>query len=399
MPGNAHALTSLPRTVWILGFVSLLMDIASEMIHGLLPIFLTTNLGASMVLVGVITGAGEATAQIIKVFSGALSDRLGRRKPLLLLGYGLAAVTKPVFAVAGSLALITAAHMTDRVGKGIRGAPRDALIADVTPENQRGAAYGLRQSLDTVGAVIGPLLAIALLWLLANDIRAVFWFAVAPAALAVLLIVFWVDEPRMQPLRRPPNAMTMRSLHGLGRPFWIVTAMAALFGMARLGDAFLILRVQSSGLPIAWIPIVLVVMNIVYSAVSLPAGRASDRIGRTALLGASCTVLIGAYLVLAFATDVIMALTGVALFGAHMGLSQGVLAAMVADRAPENLRGTAFGVFNLVSGVAALAAGLLGGLIWDIAGPFATFMASAALALASAMLLASAHRQKRDSGA
>jgi MFS family permease len=360
------------------------MDISSEMIHALLPIFLVTTLGASVALVGVIEGIAEATASISKVFSGWLSDRLGKRKLLLLLGYGLGAITKPVFPLALTPFEVLGARFADRIGKGIRGAPRDAMVADVTPAEIRGAAYGLRQALDTVGAFVGPLLAIALMIALAGDIRAVFWWAALPAALAVLLIVVAVEEPKPQAAAGTGKApIVWADIAKFGTAYWSVVAVGVVFTMARFSEAFLVLRAQDAGLTVALVPLIMVVMNVVYAAVATPAGRWSDRIDRRIVLAFGLVALIAADLVLALAGTVTGVLIGAALWGLHMGLSQGLLAALVADTAPPSLRGTAFGVFNLASGVAMLAASALAGALWSLYGPAQTFLAGALFAALS----------------
>ncbi len=346
----------IPGGVWALGLVSLFMDASSEMIHALLPLYLVSVLGASTLEVGVIEGIAEATAAVTKVFSGVLSDWWGERKWLAAAGYGLAALSKPLFPLAPNIGWVIAARFIDRVGKGIRGSPRDALIADLTPNDLRGTAYGLRQSLDTVGAVIGPGGAILFMALLADNFRAVFWIAVIPALLSVAVIVFFVREPRRAPQKKEARApLTRADLANLDMGYWIVVAVAAVFTLARFSEAFLLLRAKSVGMPLTLIPSVMVVMSIVYALSAWPAGALSDRIGRYGLLLSGFGLLIVADLVLAFSSGVVMVMIGVALWGLHMGLTQGLLQALVADTAPERLRGTAFGVFNLVSGLAMLA--------------------------------------------
>lgn len=377
----------LPRTVWALGATSLFMDLSSELVHGLLPVFMTVVLGASMVAVGVVEGIAEATASIVKLFSGALSDKLGRRKPLVVLGYGLAALSKPLFPLAGSVALVLGARFIDRIGKGVRGAPRDALIADVTPEGQRGAAYGLRQALDTVGAVLGPLAAIGLMLALASDIRLVLWLAVAPAALSLLVLVLFVTEGSTpQPASNP---ISFQSIGSLGARYWTIVTLGAVFTLARFSEAFLVIRGQDIGLALAFVPLALVVMNVAYTAIAYPAGVAADRGHRRSLLVWGLLALIAADLVLASSRDLAWFFAGVVLWGAHMGLTQGLLSTLVADAAPGRLRGTAFGVFHLVSGVALLGASVLAGWLWASFGPELTFYAGAAFtAIALAGLLA-----------
>ncbi len=382
---------SLPRTVWVLGFVSLLMDISSEMIHSLLPLYLTVGLGASALAVGVIEGVAEATALAVKVFSGTLSDALGRRKALAVAGYGLGAAAKPLFALATGPGLVFAARFLDRIGKGIRGAPRDALVADVTPLASRGAAYGLRQSLDTVGALAGPLLAMGLMIAWSNDFRAVFWVAVIPAAAAVLLLLAAVREPP-RPARTAAPPFSPGAARGLGRAFWGVTAAGAALSLARFSEAFLVLRAEHVGVALAWAPLVMAGMNAVYAAVAFPAGRLADRVGPRGLLAAGTAVLVAADLVLAAAGGALALAAGVALWGLHMGLTQGLLAAMVAASAPPERRGTAFGIFNLACGLALLAASVLAGALWHFAGPAATFVAGAALAAAAIVAIGLAPR-------
>lgn len=379
----------IPRAIWALGFVSLLMDISSEMIHSLLPVFLVTALGASAFAVGLIEGAAEATALIVRVFSGALSDYLGRRKPLALAGYALGALAKPLFALATGPALVLSARLIDRVGKGIRGAPRDALVADLAAPEVRGTAFGLRQSLDTVGAFLGPLLAMALMLLWANDFRAVFWVAVIPGFLAVALLWFGVREPARAAGARAVNPIRRDQLRRLSSAYWWVVAVGALAMLARFSEAFLVLRAQQGGLPVAFAPLVLIGMNVVYALAAFPFGRLADRIDHTKLLAFGMAVLIGADLALAASEHWTWVWAGIALWGLHMGMTQGLLATMVAAAAPPDLRGTAFGFFNLVSGCALLVASALAGWLWDRFGAAQTFVAGAlfsALAMAAILL-------------
>jgi MFS family permease len=362
----------------MLGLVSLSMDISSELIHSLLPLFMVSTLGASAFLVGVIEGVAEATALIAKVFSGALSDYLGKRKVLATFGYALGALTKPLFAVAPTTGVVLTARVLDRLGKGIRGAPRDALIADIAPAEVRGAAFGLRQSLDTVGAFLGPLLAVGLMLLWANDFRAVFWVAVIPGLLAVALLLFGVREPERHVGERRANPIRRENLQRLNGAYWWVVGVGAVFTLARFSEAFLVLRAQQAGIPVALIPLVMVAMNLVYAASAYPFGKLSDRMNHKTLLGLGLAVLIAADLVLAADDHWTTVLAGVALWGIHMGMTQGLLATMVADMAPADLRGTAFGFFNLVSGIAMLIASAVAGLLWDQMGASSTFYAGAA---------------------
>ena len=385
---NANTRTRIPASIWALGFVSLLMDVSSELIHSLLPVFMVTVLGASVFAIGLIEGAAEATALMVKVFSGALSDYLGRRKALALLGYGLGALSKPLFALASSSGMVLGARLIDRVGKGIRGAPRDALVADIAPQALRGAAFGLRQSLDTVGAFLGPLLAMALMVLWANDFRAVFWVAAIPAALSVLLLIFGVREPVQRRMGKGSNPIRKENLRRLSGAYWWVVGIGAAFTLARFSEAFLILRAQQGGLPIAATPLVLIGMNLVYALSAFPFGKLSDSASHVKMLAWGLALLIAADLVLAWSNHWGWIWTGISLWGLHMGITQGLLATMVAEVAPEDLRGTAYGLFNLISGVAMLLASVFAGLLWDNFGAPFTFIASAlfsALALAAMM--------------
>jgi MFS family permease len=373
----------------MLGFVSLFMDVSSELIHGLLPVFMVTSLGASVFAVGIVEGVAEATALIVKVFSGVLSDYLGKRKALAVIGYGLGALSKPLFALALTVNWVFAARFMDRIGKGIRGAPRDALIADLAPPEIRGAAYGLRQSLDTVGAFLGPLLGVALMLYWAGDFKIVFWYAVIPAFIAVMLLAFGVQEPgRGASGRKPAAPIQWKTLAELSSGYWFVVAAGGVFTLARFSEAFLILRAQQQGLPDSYAPLVLVVMNLVYAFSAYPLGKLADRVSHRALLSAGLVTLIIADLVLAQAQGLAAVALGVALWGLHLGMTQGLLATMVAATAPAHLRGTAFGFFNLASGLAMLVASVLAGLLWDRLGAGATFYAGAVFSSAALLMLA-----------
>ena len=379
----------IPRTVWALGLVSLSMDVSSEMIHALLPLFLTATLGASVAFVGMLEGIAESTAAIVKVFSGYVSDRFARRKPFILIGYSLGAVSKPFFALAGTPAIVLAARFADRIGKGMRGAPRDALIADVTPLAIRGAAYGMRQALDTAGAFIGPLLAVALMALFADDMRSVFWIALIPGAIAVLLVVLGVEEratPRDSSEPHPP--IRLQDLRGFDFAFWGVISLGVVFTLARFSEAFLVLKAHEQGLPLTFAPFVLVAMNVVYALGAYPAGAWSDKTPPSIPLLCGMGALIGADVVLAYAPRLWGAFAGIALWGAHMALTQGLLAKLVAETAPQTLRGTAFGLFNLATGIATLFASAIAGALWTWLGSSATFLAGAAFASAALLLIA-----------
>lgn len=372
-----ESLIQIPPGVWILGLVSLLMDISSEMIHSLLPLFMVTTLGASALAVGLIEGVAESSALIVKVFSGVLSDYLGKRKGLATLGYALGALTKPLFAIAPTIGVVLAARFADRVGKGIRGAPRDALIADIAPPHLRGAAFGLRQSLDTVGAFVGPLLAVGLMLLWANNFRAVFWVAVIPGLMAVALLFFGLREPKRNQVEKPTNPIQRENLKRLGGSYWLVVGIGAVFTLARFSEAFLVLRAQQGGIPIALVPLVMVVMNAIYALSAYPFGRLSDKMSHRKLLALGLIVLIASDLILAINDHWSFVVAGVIFWGVHMGMTQGLLAAMVANTAPVDLRGTAFGFFNLVSGLAMLLASVLAGFLWEQFGAAYTFYAGA----------------------
>lgn len=380
-------LRQIPSGVWALGFVSLLMDVSSEMIHSLLPLFMVGTLGASALIVGIIEGVAEATALTVKIFSGALSDYLGRRKGLAVLGYTMGALSKPLFAIASGSGLVFGARFIDRIGKGIRGAPRDALIADLAPPGLRGAAFGLRQSLDTVGAFLGPLLAVGLMLAWSNDFRAVFWVALLPGLLSVAVLLLGVREPRAAADHRRSNPITRANLARLGQAYWWVVAIGGAFTLARFSEAFLVLRAEQAGIPLALVPLVMVAMNIVYAGSAYPFGRLSDRVSHTRLLALGLLVLIAADLLLALSPSPATLLAGVALWGLHMGITQGLLAAMVADAAPADLRGTAFGFFNLVSGLTLLVASVVAGLLWDSFGAASTFVAGASFCLLTLLVL------------
>jgi MFS family permease len=385
-PGPARAaIRALPPGIWALGLGAMFMDMSSELVHSLLPVFMASVLGASMITIGFLEGVAEATAAITKIFSGALSDYLGKRKFLVVLGYGLAAITKPVFPLAPSIAWVFGARFTDRVGKGIRGAPRDALVADITAPELRGAAYGLRQSLDSVGAFLGPLLAIAFMALWANDIKAVLWVAVLPAFISVALVLS-IREPVAQKNQPPEGSpVSFSSAARLDSGYWIIVAFGAVFTLARFSEAFLVLRAQSVGLAVGLVPMIMIVMNLVYASSAYPAGIASDHLSRRMMLVGGLALLVLAELVLAFATVSWQAFAGAALWGLHMGFTQGLFNKLVADTAPAELRGTAFGIFNLTSGISTLVASVIAGVLWQVIGPQATFCAGAVFAALAAM--------------
>lgn len=378
IPPIERSLHRMPAGIWVLGFVSLLMDVSSEMIHSLLPLFMVTILGTSTIAVGVVEGLAESLALVVKVFSGTLSDYWGKRKGLTVLGYALGAFTKPLFALATGIGFVLTARLLDRVGKGVRGAPRDALIADIALPEIRGAAFGLRQSLDTVGAILGPLLAVGLMLLWADDFRAVFWVAVVPGLMSVGLLLFGIREPAQRQTSTGRNPIQWDTLARFQSAYWWVVGFGASFTLARFSEAFLVLRAQQGGIPVALVPLVMVAMNVIYAGSAYPFGALADRMRHTTLLALGVLVLIAADLVLASDDHWSIVLIGVGLWGLHMGMTQGLLAAMVADTVPADLRGTAYGFFNLASGVAMLMASLLAGFLWDQLGAPFTFYAGAA---------------------
>lgn len=376
----------LPRGIWVLGFVSMFMDISSELVHSLLPIFMATALGASMATIGIIEGVAEGTAAIVKVFSGAISDYFRKRKLLAVVGYSLGAITKPIFPLATTIGWVFGARFVDRIGKGIRGAPRDALVADITPHKLRGAAYGLRQALDSVGAFIGPILAVVFMIWLANDIRSVLWLAVAPGFISVFLLIAAIHEPEApEHAAGTRNHLMLTNVKRLSLRYWMVVTLGAVFTLARFSEAFLILRAQDVGLAVSYVPGIMIVMNIAYSIFAYPAGAAADRLSARMLLVLGLWLLVAADVVLAIAASPGTAFTGAALWGLHMAFTQGLLSKLVADTAPAEVRGTAFGIFNLISGGALLLASLIAGSLWSKFGAPATFIAGALFAAVAAI--------------
>ena len=376
--------SAIPRTVWALGFVSLLMDVSSEMIHALLPLFMAQTLGAGALWIGLVEGLGEGAALLTKVVSGVVADRFGHKKLLVFLGYGLGVLSKPLFALAGAMPVVLGARVADRIGKGLRGAPRDALVADVTPEAVRGAAFGLRQSLDAAGAFVGPLLASVLLLCWTDDYRSIFWVALIPGVLCLLLILFGVEEGNA-PVDGNGEKIVKRSLpkfHVLSNPaFRSLVVLGSLFAVARFSNAFIVLRASDAGFGATAIPLLIMGMNLVFSAASYPFGKWADKTDPKTLLAVGIGILILADLVFALLPSQWGVLIGIVLMGLHLGATQGIFSMLVAATAPENERASAFGIFGFASGLSAVAAGLLAGLLWDAFGPEATFLGGSLLAL------------------
>jgi MFS family permease len=396
---RASKLPAIPRSIWALGLVSLFMDTSSELIHSLLPLFMVTTLGASMTAVGVVEGVAEATALIVKLFSGILSDYVHKRKLLTLIGYGLAALAKPLFALANTIGMVMAARFTDRIGKGIRDAPRDALMGALAPPEIRGACFGLRQSLDTIGAFLGPVLAIAGMFLFANAIRPVLWLAVIPALVACIILAWGVQEPKNNQETSPKASIKTGDIWIIGGAYWQLVALGGLLALARFSDAFLILKAQATGLPLALVPLVMVITNIIYALAAYPAGILSDRTNKKAMLVLGTCFLIAADLALGFTNNLWILALGIALWGLHMAFTQGLLAAMVTDTTPPALRGTAYGVFNLVSGFALLISSISAGVLWDRFGSPAAFFTGAAcatLAIVALLSIKPNHEKKKS---
>ena len=385
---------NIPRQVWALGWVSLFTDISSEAIISVLPLFLTTTLGASVTTVGLIEGIAEATASILKVFSGAISDYWGQRKSLAVLGYGLSTFVKPLFAIASSPSWVLLARFADRTGKGIRAAPRDALVADVTDASNRGAAYGLRQSLDTVGALLGPLLAMIVLDRSPQNFRLVFWLAVIPGMIAVMFLVFGVTEPRQQQNQQRVNPLNRSALSSLGSNYWWLLLAVLIFNLGNSSDAFLLLKAQQVGIPAAFIPLTLVVQNLTYALFAYPLGRLSDRISRRQLLISGWLIYALVYGGLALVDRAPQFWILLAVYGVHLAMTQGTITALVADLVPANLRGTAFGFLNLAVGLALFPASLLAGLLWQQFGAGVAFAVSSGLAVIAICLLAIVSQKK-----
>ena len=376
----------LPRNVWVLGFVSLFMDLSSEIYHALLPAFITMVLGLPATALGAIDGVAEATANLAKLFSGRLSDRSLKRKPWVMAGYGLAALSKPLFPIATTAPAVMVARFADRIGKGIRGSPRDAIVADEAPPEIRGRAFGVRQAMDTVGALLAPLAAIALMAWLAGDIRAVFWIAAIPAAISFLIAWLALREPQqhLAPLKKSPFFAGFRELD---KDTKRLLQVGFLFTLARFSEGFLILKGIDIGLSETLSPLTLAIFNLTYVVLAYPAGALSDRMSPHSILMAGMAVLVAGDLVLGATNGFAGLVLGTALWGAHMALTQGIFSRMIADSAPEHLRATSFGAFWFVTGIAGLLASLGAGWLWDRQGSSATFFTSAAVAAVALAML------------
>jgi len=376
----------IPRTVWVLGFVSLLMDISSEMIHALLPLFMAGTLGASAIWIGLVEGIGEGTALIAKVFSGVVADRFGHKKRLVFAGYFLGVISKPVFALAGSMPVVLAARFFDRIGKGLRGAPRDAIVADVTDESIRGAAYGLRQSLDAAGAFVGPLLAALLLLLWTEELRSIFWIALIPGAACLALILFGVED-NVTPTVNTKH-IAWKDLKIVITPAFVqLVILGTLFSLARFSNAFIVLRAADIGIEHAWIPMTVVLMNIAFSLSSYPFGKLADKLNPMKLLALGMVLLALANLLFAYAANYRILAAGIVLFGMHLGATQGIFSTIISEIAPSEVRATAFGIFNFFSGLALLASGLVAGSLWEYMGAQYCFGGGVVFALITLCLI------------
>ena len=366
----------------------MLTAMSSAMIYSLLPVFMVRVLGISIASVGVIEGTAEATNSLIKIVSGAASDWIGRRKPLVVFGYTLSAVIKTIFPVAGTVSAVLAARVIDRLGKGIRDAPRDAFLADLTAKEIRGEGFGLRLALAISGFVVGPLIAIGLMKLSGDDFQLVFWIALIPAYLSLVVLFVAVKElpfnydesQRRRPIRRG-------DIIALPAVFWWVVAIASLLSLARFSQAFLVLKAHDIGVDAAFVPMVLVVMYLVFSVAAYPFGVLADHLDRRLQLGIGTVILVGADVVLANASTVWLTMLGAALWGLQLGVTQGLLGATIADVAPDRLRGTAFGIYDVAIGVGTFIASAGAGALWMAGGPSIAFSFSACVATAAALML------------
>ncbi len=386
-------LKNIHRNVWILGLVSLFTDFGTKAIQSILPLFLVSVLGANVSIIGLIEGIAESTASILKLFSGALSDYWGRRKELAILGYGLSTAIIPLFALANSPLWVLVARFGDRLGKGIRVAPRNALVADVTPIEQRGAAYGLRQTLDTIGAFSGPLVATIILLISGQNFRLVFWVALVSGIISVCLLVKGIRETPSSKEKRS-KLIQWDTFQQLGRNYWVLVLAATLFNLGHFSDAFLLLKAQHIGIANAWIPLSMIVMNFSYMLSAYPLGLLSDRMGRKQLLVVAFWLFSLVYLGFAWVQQPQQIWGLFALYGVYLGMSQGILLALVADVTPSELRGTGFGVINLVIGIILLPANLLAGFVWETANPQIPFLLGSFLAILASFILLLGVRQR-----
>ncbi len=398
---NRATIKQLPRNIWAVGLTSFFMDISSEMVLNILALFLANVLGVKTNIIGLIEGLAEATASILKLFSGWLSDKLGGRKWLAVLGYSLSAISKPFFYFANSWGLVAGVRWADRVGKGIRTAPRDALVADSVTKESRGLAFGFHRTMDTAGALLGILIAALVVWLAQkntleltkNTFQTIVLISLLPALLAVLTLILGAKDVPVKSQRAVPKF----TLRGMGKPYLTFLAIVSIFTLGNSSDAFLVLRAQNLGISVSGILIMLALFNLIYSLVSAPAGILSDRIGRRRLIIGGWLVYAAIYLGFALAQAAWHIWFLYAAYGLYYGLAYGAANAMVADLAPENLRGTAYGTYHAIIGILAFPASFIAGLLWQGTGsegawngfgPAAPFFFGAALALIAALLMA-----------
>jgi len=385
---SSHALSRLSPNIALLGLVSLLTATSSAMVYGLLPVFLVKVLGASIGIVGVMEGLAEASNSAMRLLSGITSDWIGRRKPVVAFGYLLSAANKLVFPMAESVSIVFVARLVDRFGKGVRDAPRDALISDLTPSHIRGSGFGLRTALYTMGFVLGPLAAIGLMVASGDNFRLVFAIAVAPAFAAVGILLFAIGEDPAQSSREARFRIRLSHLSRLPAAFWWSISVASLLSLARYSPAFLVLKASDVGIDPAFVPLILVFTHTVFSAAAYPFGALADRVDHRLQLALAVAVLLAADLVLAAGGTMVTAFLGASLWGLQMGVSEGLLSASVANAAPDDLRGTAFGIYQLAFGLAAFGASGTAGALWSIGGPPLAFGVSACVAAGVVPVLA-----------
>lgn len=388
-------LFGLSRPVWLIGWISFFTDMASEMVYPLLPLFLTQVLGAGAMSLGVIEGAAEAASSALKILSGRWSDRTGSPKKFVLLGYGIASAVRPLIALAQVWPQVLAIRFTDRVGKGIRGAPRDAMLADLAPAGERGRIFGFHRAMDHAGAVTGPLLAAAFLYLYPGQFRPLFALTIIPGLIVMLFILRLPDQARdvsQQPVAGPADT---GSPWNLGAPFYRAIAIIFLFSLGNASDAFLLLRLSDLGVPVFWIPLLWSALHVVKSSSSVVGGALSDRFGRRGLIALGWIIYAFVYAMFGYFDSLPIVIAVFLFYGLYFGLTEGAEKAWVADMAPTTLRGTAFGVYNAALGVGGLAASLLFGVIWSQVSPRAAFLTGASLALLATALLRGGHSSLR----